>query len=156
MEFQAMMTGALERMQKMPLEETQLEMIHFMDAVIDQAQLACLEEDNNHRQSILKKICTLLGKCKYKVIWKNTARCRWKNLSCLWRSYKAEYIGGLKMYATKVCTDELRNEIVKVEAQLQMLKDKKYKSASDITEIAMLSRYHDACLYSWMDKEKLQ
>ena len=36
------------------------------------------------------------------------------------------------MYATKVCTDELRNEIVKVEAQLQMLKDKKYKSASDI------------------------
>lgn len=60
------------------------------------------------------------------------------------------------MYATKVCTDELRNEIVKVEAQLQMLKDKKYKNASDITEIAMLSRYHDACLYSWMDKEKLQ
>lgn len=70
MEFQAMVTGALERMQKMPLEETQLEMIHFMDAVIDQAQLACLEEDNNHRQSVLKKICTLLGKCKYKVIWK--------------------------------------------------------------------------------------
>lgn len=74
MEFQAMMTGALERMQKMPLEETQLEMIHFMDAVIDQAQLACLEEDNNHRQSVLKKICTLLGKCKYKVIWKKIQR----------------------------------------------------------------------------------
>lgn len=54
------------------------------------------------------------------------------------------------MYASKMCLDGLRREMVKVEAQMQLLKNKKHKSAADINELALLSRYYDSCLYQWM------
>ena len=70
MEMQTILLCAVEKLQELMETENQIKMAQCLNRTMDQTQRECLNEEDNLRQSKLKKLCTLLGWSKYKMLQK--------------------------------------------------------------------------------------
>lgn len=58
----------MDRLSEVIRNKDQPQAVRWLNILLDQAQMACLDEDDNIRQSKLKKLCTLFGRSKILVI----------------------------------------------------------------------------------------
>lgn len=68
MEAQNRLIICMDHLSVVIRNKDQTQAIRWLNILLDQAQMACLNEDNNIRQSKLKKLCTLFGRSKTLVI----------------------------------------------------------------------------------------